>query len=386
MPTKQLPPKPNLEHLKHQAKDLLAAHAARDPATLQRIREFHPRFREADDAAIGAAAFQLSDAQLAIAREYGFASWPRLKAHIEHPTLADRLDLPPHERIEDPAFRRAVELLDAGDAEGLRAHLAAHPGLARQRVLLEGGNYFRNPSLLEFVAENPVRHDRLPPNIVAVAKVILDAGADGDPASMTGALELVASGRVAREHQAQVPLIDLLCEHGADPDGAMVAALAHQEWEAVHALLRHGATVDLPVAAALGRFEEARRLLPTASPPQRHLALAMAALFGHVDVLRLLLDEGEDPTRFNPLGFHSHGTPLHHAAWAGHLEAVRLLVERGARLDLRDTVYQNTPLRWAVHGERQEVAAFLKERMAPAAADAAGDVLAQGRNRVEGPP
>jgi hypothetical protein len=41
---------------------------------------------------------------------------------------------------------------------------------------------------------------------------------------------------------------------------------------------------------------------------------------------------------------------------------VRLLVERGARLDIKDTIYQGTPLRWAEHGGRQEVADYLRSR------------------------
>lgn len=57
--SRQLPPHPNLEHLKKQAKDLLHELQQRDPA------------------------LKLSDAQHAIAREYGFASWPKLKAHVE---------------------------------------------------------------------------------------------------------------------------------------------------------------------------------------------------------------------------------------------------------------------------------------------------------------
>ncbi len=84
-----------------------------------------------------------------------------MKRHVERPTLADRLELPHHERIEDATFRRAVDLLDAGDAEGLRRLLQAHPKLVQAQVLLEGGNYFRTPTLLEFIAENPVRHGKL---------------------------------------------------------------------------------------------------------------------------------------------------------------------------------------------------------------------------------
>ena len=62
--SRDLPARPNLDHLKKQAKELL-----------QTLREQDP------DA-------QLSDAQHALAREYGFGSWPRLKAHVESETTA----------------------------------------------------------------------------------------------------------------------------------------------------------------------------------------------------------------------------------------------------------------------------------------------------------
>ncbi len=73
------------------------------------------------------------------------SSWTRLKTQVESPKGGDS-NLPMHERIENLVFRHAVDLLDAGDEAGLRAHLAKHPNLVHERVLLEGGNYFRNPS------------------------------------------------------------------------------------------------------------------------------------------------------------------------------------------------------------------------------------------------
>ena len=260
MPVKRLPQNPSLVHLKYQAKDLLKEHAARDPRAAQRIREFHPSFQKAADAEIFAATLSLSNAQLTIAREHGFPSWPRLKRHIEKPTLADQLHLPHHERIEDARFRRAVELLDAGDVAGLRAYLAQYPELSREHVVFEGGNYFRNPTLLEFVAENPIRRGKLPKNVVDVAKTIIDAGVD--QAALDETLMLVATGTVPRQCGLQAALIDVLCDSGARPDGASLAAALHGEFEALHALLRRAAKIDLPIAAALGRIEDARQLLP----------------------------------------------------------------------------------------------------------------------------
>jgi hypothetical protein len=361
MPVRPLPPDADLKYLKYQAKDLFKARTERDPQAAQRIREFHPRFKRAADAAIFDAKFDLADAQLTVARERGFASWPKLKRRVEKPAPADDLSLPPQERIQDPAFRRAVDLLDAGDVEKLRAHLRAHPNLIRERVIFEGGNYFQKPSLLEFVAENPIRRGTLPANIVEVAKLILEAGAKNDRAMLNETLGLVSTGHVTRECGVQIPLIDLLCDYGADPDLGMPGA--HGEFEAARALLRRGARVDLPVAAALGRVEDARRLLPTASPEDRHRALALSAQFGHTEIVHMLLDAGEDPSRYNPPGFHAHSTPLHQAALAGHEAAVRLLVERGARLDLKDTVWQGTPEGWASHGGKTRVAHYLRTQM-----------------------
>lgn len=357
MPVKRLPAKPNLEHLKHQAKDLLKEHAARDLRTAQRLREFHPRFRHSSDTQVFAARLRVSDAQLAIAREYGFPSWARLKRHIEQPTLADRLDRPHHERIADATFRQVVALIDAGDAMGLRAFLQQHPKLVLQHVDFEGGNYFCHPTLLEFIAENPVRYGKLPANILEVAKAILDAAPSQEARNET--LMLVATGSVPRECRLQRPLIDLLCDYGANPGTAIHAAALHGEVDSVKALLERGADIDLPVAAMLGRTDDARRLWAKASVEDRHLALSLAADNGHVEIVRLLLDAGEDPNRYNPVGGHSHTTPLHQAAASDHEDVVRLLVERGARLDMKDILWEGTPADWAKHAGRKEIEEYL---------------------------
>ncbi len=242
------------------------------------------------------------------------------------------MNLKLQEQIEDAGLRHAVGLVDGGDVEGLRMYLKEHPKLTEARAQFAGRNYFQTPTLLEFVAENPVRNGRLPENIVAIARVILDAGVER--AAVNETLGLVATGSVARECGVQVALIELLVEHGADPAGALRGAALHGENEAAEALMERGARMDLAVAAALGRMEEFRRLLPGSDGEERHLALAAAARFGHAEMVRALLDAGEDPSRYNPEGSHSHATPLHQAALAGHADVVRLLVERGARLDM----------------------------------------------------
>lgn len=357
MPTKTLPANPSLANLKSQAKGLVQARHSHDPVTLQRIREFHPRFNDLEDTEIVNVPFKLADAQLTIAREYGFASWPRLKTFIEKQAQS-KINLPAQERIDDPVFRRAVDLMDAGDVERLRRHLANHPKVIHQRIVLEGGNYFRNPSLLEFCAENPIRHGTLPENIVAVVKVILDSGPD--LVSINETLGLVASGAVPRQCRVQLELISLLCRYGADPTGALGVAVTHGEMDAVNALLNCGAKLDLSTAAALGRTDDFKRLLQKAGTKNRHKALAMAAQFGNVDCLKLLLEAGEDPNRYNPKGFHSHATPLHQAAFQGHLDAVKCLIDGGANPDAKDVLFGGTALGWAEHGGRSEVVDYLR--------------------------
>jgi hypothetical protein len=357
MPTRPLPPHATIDSVKEDAKRLLRDRDARDPAALQRFREFLPRLREADDAAIAAADLRWNEILLAVSREYGFASWARLRARLERDGAV--AGAPLHERIEDPSFRRAVALMDAGDEAGLRAHLAAHPELARARVRFEGLNYFRDPSLLAFIAENPVRRGRLPVNAAAIAAILLDAGAAADKGVLHETLGLVASGRVARESGVQEALIRLLCGRGADPASALQPAVAHGEMAAARTLLDCGAALTLSAGAPLGLVEEARASLPGASAAERHLALANAAQLGHAEIVRLLLDAGEDPSRYNPERAHGHSTPLHQAAWHGHEDVARLLVERGARRDLRDTIFRGTPADWAEHAGRRELAAWL---------------------------
>jgi ankyrin repeat protein len=97
--------------------------------------------------------------------------------------------------------------------------------------------------------------------------------------------------------------------------------------------------------------------------PKRGTALSVAAQEGHVQIVRMLLDAGEDPNRYNLEGNHAHSTPLHQAVLGGHEAVVRLLIESGARLDTRDAIWHGTPLGWAIYGggkAQTEMAACLR--------------------------
>ena len=90
MPTLCLPSRPNLEHLKGQARTLQRQIRAGEKTALDTARAFHPR------AAVVQAPerFPLADAQLVIARQYGFASWPALRRHL---AVVERYARYPHE-------------------------------------------------------------------------------------------------------------------------------------------------------------------------------------------------------------------------------------------------------------------------------------------------
>jgi ankyrin repeat protein len=91
--SRRLPMRPHLDVPKREARALLKQWRGAEVEALDRIRTAHPRFHVADDAAIAAGIFRLSDAQLVIAREYNFSSWPELKRRVEVHPLARSLEL-----------------------------------------------------------------------------------------------------------------------------------------------------------------------------------------------------------------------------------------------------------------------------------------------------
>jgi len=90
--SKSLPQRPSLDQLKRQSKDLLKQLRRKEPSALVRVKKALSDFGTVNDAALSEVSFALSHAQRVIAREYGFASWPKLKQHIE--ALAEALGLP----------------------------------------------------------------------------------------------------------------------------------------------------------------------------------------------------------------------------------------------------------------------------------------------------
>ena len=378
MDSKPLPFLSGLEQYEKQAEDLLDGHQSGDPQAIRLIHENHPRFLDAAipwlpknlaDSEIQRTPFDLGDAHLAIARWYNFLDWVALSDHVEAVTQKD-----------SPVFlfESAVEAVISGDLPALEALLREHPELVRARSTRRTNDdpSVHRATLLHYVAANGVEgyRQKTPKNAVEIATALLRAGAEVDAlADMYGRPCTTMSMLLSSCHPAnagvQSALAETLLDFGAalEPRGSvrwgssLMTALAFGYLDTARTLVRRGARVDdLAVAAGLGLYDDAVRLLESADSESRHRALALAAQHGHVEIVRLLLDAGEDPNRYNPEGHHAHSTPLHQAALVGHDAVVRLLVERGARLDIKDSIYRGTPLGWAIHGGQTEIEKYLR--------------------------
>jgi hypothetical protein len=337
---------------------LASALAAGDRDAAWRVKWEHPRFRGRSIAEVDVATLGLPDAEIVVARELGFETWKDLLS------FSDR-------SARDPSlarFERAVDAVVSGDAGTLQALLREDPSLVHARSARR-----HHATLLHYLGANGVEgyRQRTPANAVEIATVLLETGAAVDAVAdlydtRCATMGLLVSSSPPHQAGLQAALAETLLDHGAEAKGAVMTALAFGYLDTARALAARGAAADtLPAAAGLGRLEDAKRLLPTADPLARQTALALAAQHGHTTLVRLLLDAGEDPNRYNPDGFHGHSTPLHQAVAAGHEDVVRLLVERGARLDLADRIYSGTPLGWAIHCEQPAIAEYLRTAGSP---------------------
>ena len=272
-----------------------------------------------------------------------------------------------NEDIEDPLFRMAVESIDSGNIQKMKELLSEHPYLVKDRLHYPVQGYFANPYLIWFIADNPIRHAKLPGNIVEITKTIIESIKKNAPETFQIQLDytlgLVDTGRIPKESGFQIELIDLLIDSGAHP-GNGKGAVAHGNLEAANHLLKRGAKLTLTVAVSLNLKNEAESLFATAGADEKITALTAAAFFGNTEMVSWLLNKGVNPNGYPPAnsGFHSHATPLHQAVYSGSLETVKKLVEAGADLGARDKVYSGTPLGWAEYMIAEEASEDQKPR------------------------
>lgn len=103
--SRSLPERPHLDVPKREARALLKAWRERTPEALERIVRRHPRFRGGNPEGVSTAPFLLNDAQLVIAREYGFSTWAELKDRIDSNTVAGLLQEAIHQDDRDTVVR-----------------------------------------------------------------------------------------------------------------------------------------------------------------------------------------------------------------------------------------------------------------------------------------
>jgi hypothetical protein len=261
-------------------------------------------------------------------------------------------------------FEAAVDAIIDGDAEALKRLLREHPELVRER-----SSRSHRATLLHYVGANGVEDERqrTPPNIVEIAQILLDAGADVHAVAPiyrgSDTLGLVATSIHPLQAGVQEPLMQLLIERGARFDTAtVVACLANGRRKAAEFLAaRLGDALDLEAAAGVGRLDLVRAQVAGATEQQKRAGLAWACEYGRRETAVFLIEHGVPiDARVPP----HNGTGLHWAAHEGHVDLVKELLARGAPLDVKDDSFHATPLEWAEHGGHAEVIDALRRHQA----------------------
>jgi ankyrin repeat protein len=454
----------NLGQLRRQAKELRDADRRGDADAAQRIAR-HYR-------GVPSGPVTLAVAQLVIARELGFPSWPKLKAAVDADASQSREAGDFVAASVEGRMRQAASILQAdpgiagrslraaavlGDVDAARQRLAADPaaavandddrgwppllyacysgwhqadpGRAPQiaevaRLLLDAGaspdtnngarNGYRSALTGSVEVNNP-----------EVTRVLLEAGANPDDRETIGwaafsryhrCLELLlahgarvagtwaidgavgaddarvvslllaglpaSTGQAARKAtellpeaaaEASLPVVDALLDAGADPiarddDGvsALRRAVRAGKDDAAARLTSRGAPddatdVDRFIGACLNADRDKAERLLADHPGLRgrlgdedRAVIVKAAGSRPAETLALMCDLGFSPHARNTHGFGWGEQPLHSAAYTGHAEIVRLLLDAGAEIDARDERFDATPLAYATVGSREQ--------------------------------
>ena len=240
-------------------------------------------------------------------------------------------------------FDLARDAVVSGDITALKEILAQHPSLITMRSSCEHG-----AMLINYVPANGVEDEfqKSPANIVEIANILIDSGADIDATFLDGGpgtTPLVSLVTSIHPHRAgvAVDLVETFAAAGAKVDGLdgdgqpLGLALEFGYMESARALVQCGAKVEsLLHAAGLGQIDLVRELIGTRDTSDSELvsALGLASRYGWTVIVEYLLEQGVDVDGRLSLGF----TALMSAARYGHKDIVKVLVDHGASLELRN--------------------------------------------------
>ena len=355
IPSRDLPERPSLEQLRKQAREHLDMLRVADPAV------------------------KLAAAQHALARAYGFESWPKLVHHVESLQPASRMLQPAALRSDDKLLWSPgrgtdlwalIQACISGDLDAARALIARDPSLARAHYTYRKPLYFAVRENRVDIARFLLEHDRNPMDLWfddGPLEIARDRGYVEMERLLTETLETTFNASWKGE-----PIALALREHDLtrmrellDAEPALLAkgdrrssqpihwATMTRQIEAIDELLQRGADIDArrmdgaqPIHLTNGDyFYRGWRDVPrdwptTAAQVMAHLRsrgaivdLPTACHTGDLDRVRELL--GQDPSLANRLGgyeggYLGGGAPLANAAAVGRLDIVQLLLEHGA--------------------------------------------------------
>ena len=370
MPDRELPARPNLEQYKKQARDLARECNAGAPDGLARVRRHHPRFARISGPAMQPSRVALTDAQLVIAREHGFESWPEFAAHLTTLNL-QRLVA----EVDDPvaAFIRAAcvprhHSHTSGTLEEAELILARYPHVAHANIYVaailaddagargflardkadatrsggpEGWDALTHLCFSRYLRLDRGRSDAF----VRTASALLNAGASAntgwyetiDHPNPRQIIESAIYGAAGIAHHEGVTR--LLLERGADPNDEETPYHAAEGYDldVLKVLLESGKLNSTSMTTLLVRKGD----------------------WHDTEGIRLLLEHGADPNAMKPWG----NSALHHVIMRDNrLANIELLLDRGADPSLKNTRDGRSATAIAARRGRGDVLRLLQER------------------------
>lgn len=373
MPERHLPVRPNLEQLKHQAKDLLAAIRAGDAEALADLQQFHPEHIAPGEA-------KLADAQLVLARSYQVPSWPRLvlACRVTDAIWRDDIDVLRELVTKNPALVHEQALARPTSNWGAPMSYAANLGRAKMiEMLRDSGATDFEHALERAVLQGQVETARmlhkmagepqLPNHIlsnptytlnVEGAKVCFELGAkvyDAEGKNISYADVVLETD--SRKPEAKHAILEMLAEHGFQfPDTPTMALhrgridLLEEHLRRDPNLLSRQFTMAEIYPAELNCTGAHQPELAThGTPLEGATLLHMCADYDEIEIARWLLDRGMDPNARAAVdadGFGGHtalfATVVSQPAfWINHNHRepsapfTQLLLDRGADPDIR---------------------------------------------------